>query len=60
MNIQKKLLKEVHWQDLVQLNQKDIFFELLISLPWLGLSLVFAYLTWYPLALLCSFMFFLT
>ena len=60
MNIQQTILKEVHWNDLVQLNQKDVWSELLISLPWLLLSLFLAYLTWYIPALLCSFMFFLT
>ena len=60
MNIHQRLLKEVHWKDLVQLNPKDVWSELLISLPWLLLSLLFAQQTWYVPALFCSFMFFLT
>ncbi|MEG0483534.1 MAG: fatty acid desaturase, partial [Acinetobacter sp.] len=60
MNIQQKLLKEVHWKDLVQLNQKDVWSELFISLPWLLLSLFLAQWAWYLPALFCSFMFFLT
>lgn len=60
MNIQQKVLNEVYWQDLLKLNRKDICAELLISIPWLILSFIFAFLAWYPVALFCSFMFFLT
>lgn len=60
MNIQQRLLKKVDWKDLIQLTHKDIWSELLISLPWLMVSLGLAYLEWYLLALFCSFMFFLT
>ena len=60
MNIQQRLLKEIDWQDLVQLTKKDVYSELLISLPWLATALGLAYLNWYLLALFCSFMFFLT
>jgi len=60
MNIHQRLLKEVEWKDLVHLDQKDVWSELMISLPWLIFSLFFAYLTWYIPALFCSFMFFLT
>ena len=54
------LLTLVKWKDLVALSQKDILIELSLSLPWLISSLFFAYLGWYPVALFCSFMFFLT
>lgn len=54
------LLKAVQWKDLVKLNKNNVYSELLISLPWLILSLVLAYHQWYPMALFCSFMFFLT
>lgn len=60
MNIHQNLLQQVEWKDLVKLNKKDIYSELLISLPWLIVSLIFAYQQWYPIALFCSFMFFLT
>lgn len=60
MTIQQKLLKEIQWQDLVELKQKDVYSELLISVPWLIVSFIFALLAWYPMALFCSFMFFLT
>lgn len=60
MNDQQYLLKVVQWKDLVHLRTRDVISELLISIPWLCASLAFAYLAWYPLALLCSFMFFLT
>ncbi|WP_227591358.1 fatty acid desaturase family protein [Acinetobacter shaoyimingii] len=42
------------------LSKKDVLSELLISLPWFMASFVFAFLTWYPVAMFCSFMFFLT
>ncbi|MDM1247949.1 fatty acid desaturase [Acinetobacter sp. R933-2] len=60
MNDQQYLLKVVQWKDLVHLQTRDVISELLISIPWLCASLAFAYLAWYPLALFCSFMFFLT
>lgn len=60
MNTHQHLLQQVAWKDLVKLNKKDIYSELLISLPWLMVSLLFAYQQWYPIALFCSFMFFLT
>ena len=60
MNIQQQLLKEVPWQDLMRLNKKDVVTELLISMPWLIISMFLAYHTWYLAAMFCSFMFFLT
>src|SRR5689334_11142540 len=52
-------LKAVSWRDLVPLTRAEVVAELLLSVPWRLLSLVFAYLHWYPLALLASFTFFL-
>lgn len=60
MNSHTHLLEKVQWRDLVSLRQKDVVFELMISLPWLILSFILAYFAWYPIALFCSFMFFLT
>ena len=57
---QHKVLNEIYWQDLMKLNRKDIFAELLISIPWLFSAFIFAFIAWYPVALFCSFMFFLT
>ena len=53
-------LNSIEWHDLVHLNRKEKFIELTISLPWLFISLFFAYYELYYLALPCSFMFFLT
>lgn len=60
MQKHQHLLQEVAWKDLVKLNKKNVYSELLISLPWFILSLIFADQQWYPIALFCSFMFFLT
>lgn len=60
MNDHQYLLKVVQWKDLIHLQKRDVISELLISIPWLCASLGFAYFAWYPLALFCSFMFFLT
>ncbi len=53
-------LKEVEWKDLLHLTRKEIAVEILLSIPWLISSCVFAYLHWYLPALICSFFFFLT
>lgn len=53
-------LKTIQWQDLLTLSRSEIIHELLISLPWLIASLVFASMQWYLPALCCSFLFFLT
>lgn len=50
----------VRWKDLVELSTREKVVNLLISLPWLGASWFFAYLNWWPLAVVCSFVFFLT
>jgi fatty acid desaturase len=50
----------VQWRDLVALSRYEIARELLISVPWLALSLFAAHATMYPAALAASFMFFLT
>ncbi|AMW79225.1 fatty acid desaturase [Acinetobacter sp. TGL-Y2] len=60
MHKHQHLLEDVLWKDLVKLNKKNVYSELLISVPWFILSLIFAYHQWYPIALFCSFMFFLT
>ena len=54
-----RLLK-VKWKDLTQLTTKQVLAELTLSLPWLALSLGAAYFELYPLALLFSFILFLT
>ncbi len=53
-------LKTIQWKDLTTLTKKEIFIENAVSLPWLILSLFFAGVEWYILALPCSFMYFLT
>lgn len=60
MNPHAHLLNSVKWQDLIPQSPKDVVTELSLSLPWLLASLFFAYQAWYPLALFCSYMFFLT
>ncbi|WP_265733417.1 fatty acid desaturase [Acinetobacter sp. ANC 4648] len=60
MNQHKHLLQEVQWKDLVKLNRSDVINELLLSIPWLIVSLFCAFHEWYIVALFCSFMFFLT
>ncbi|HHM05597.1 MAG TPA: fatty acid desaturase [Gammaproteobacteria bacterium] len=52
-------VRSVVWQDLCELSTWDVVKELLISLPWLILSLAFAYHEWYLPAMGASFMFFL-
>jgi fatty acid desaturase len=53
-------LRTIRWKDLTTLNRWEIFVENSVSLPWITLSLVFAWYELYFLALPCSFMFFLT
>jgi fatty acid desaturase len=53
-------LRAVPWQDLVGLRRREIAHELVLSLPWLIASLLAAQRALYPLALIASFMFFLT
>lgn len=60
MTTHHHLLQDVEWKDLLRLNRWHIIYELTLSLPWLLVSLYFAYLNIYPIALFCSFMFFLT
>lgn len=60
MTTQQRILEQIQWRDLMQLTRRDVISELLISLPWLISSCLFAYLSWYIPALFCSFMFFLT
>ena len=57
-------LADVDWKDLLALSRGEVVYEVLLSLPWLAVSLVFAHfaltwpLLWIP-ALGCSFTFFL-
>lgn len=53
-------LAAVAWRDLLPLSRADVADELLLSLPWLLASLLFAQARLYPLALAASFLFFLT
>jgi fatty acid desaturase len=53
-------LRAVAWRDLTLLSRGEIAWELSISLPWLGASLVLGGEGLLLPALLCSFMFFLT
>ena len=53
-------LRNVPWSDLLSLRRHEIAHELTLSLPWLLASLAAAHWRLYPLALLASFMFFLT
>lgn len=53
-------IRSIEWRDLTRLNKLEIVTELLLSLPWLIGSLVFAHFDIYPIALPLSFMFFLT
>lgn len=52
-------VRSIEWHDLTRLSRAEIANELLLSLPWLVLSLLLAAARLYPLALLASFMFFL-
>jgi fatty acid desaturase len=57
-------LADVDWKDLLSLSRGEVVYEVLLSLPWLAVSLVLAHLAltwpllWIP-ALGCSFTFFL-
>lgn len=52
-------LKAISWRDLVPLTRTEVIAELLLSSPWLLVSLLLAYLHLYLLALVASFIFFL-
>lgn len=53
-------LREVEWRDLTQLSFRQKAVELTISIPWLALALYAFHLHWWSVALLASFVFFLT
>jgi fatty acid desaturase len=53
-------VRSVPWHDLVRLSRLEVGKELLLSAPWLLLSLVLVRRGWYCPALLASFVFFLT
>jgi fatty acid desaturase len=57
---QSALLRQVRWRDLVPMRVADGIVECLHPLPWLAASWTLAAQGWWPLALPCSFMFFLT
>ncbi|MBI2192514.1 MAG: fatty acid desaturase [Planctomycetes bacterium] len=52
-------VRSVPWRDLTRLTRLEILKEIILPLPWLGLSLVLALWRLYPLALTASFVFFL-
>ena len=52
-------VRSVEWRDLVPVTRWEVVKEVLLSLPWLAASLVLASFHLYPLALACSFIFFL-
>ena len=56
----RERLRAVQWRDLLRLDTRDVAHELSISLPWLVGSWVAAAYQQHPVALACSFMFFLT
>ncbi len=52
-------VRSVEWKDLVPVTPFEVVKELLLSFPWLLASLLLASFRLYPLALGCSFIFFL-
>jgi fatty acid desaturase len=58
--LDKRQLRSVPWKDLLRLSRFDVAWELTISLPWLAGSWLAASRGLWPVALACSFMFFLT
>lgn len=58
--IEPERLRAVQWRDLVHLDRLEVARELTLSLRWLLGSWLAAARGWYPLALACSFLFFLT
>ncbi len=55
-----EIARQVAWRDLVAMRPLDGLLECLHPLPWLAASWLAAHYTLWPLALACSFMFFLT
>lgn len=55
-----KRFRDIQWTDLLKLSSFEIYYELIISLPWLLLSFVAASREYYLLALGFSFLFFIT
>jgi fatty acid desaturase len=55
-----KRIRSIQWKDLLSLTTWEIVYELTLSLPWLGLSILCAWIHWYIPALMLSFVFFLT
>ncbi|MFN0134787.1 MAG: fatty acid desaturase family protein [Phycisphaerae bacterium] len=51
-------LATVEWRTLTTLSRRETFLELVLPLPWLTISLLFAVTDWWPLALPASFVFF--
>lgn len=54
------IARKVDWRDLVAMKPVDGISECLHPLPWLATSLIAAQYAQWPIALVCSFMFFLT
>lgn len=50
----------ISWRDLAPMRRRDTLVELLHPLPWLAASLILAQAGWWPAAMACSFMLFLT
>ncbi|PCJ56291.1 MAG: fatty acid desaturase [Planctomycetota bacterium] len=57
--LQDKRVRSVEWKDLLSLSKWEIFHELHMTIPWFLLAWFFAYIKFYPLALIFSFLFFL-
>lgn len=57
---QAALLRTVRWRDLVPMSRVEGVAECLHPLPWLAASWLLAAHGWWPVALPCSFMFFMT
>jgi len=58
--LDRQAVRRVQWKDLVAVNSKDVIWELTLSVPWLAGSWAAAAMHCWPVALACSFMFFLT
>lgn len=57
---EKEIIRHVPWKDLLPMSGMEATWETLLSLPWLLGSWWAYHEHWWPLGLVCSFMFFLT
>lgn len=55
-----KTKPNVAWRDLIAMRPRDGLLECCHPLPWLAASWTFAGWAWWPMAMACSFLFFLT